>query len=225
MKLLIIEDEVKVNSFLKQGFEEELFTVDQAFDGEQGLFLALTETYDAIILDLMLPRRSGLEVLKEIRREKDTPILILTAKGDTDDKVKGLNEGADDYLTKPFALAECIARIRSLVRRSQTDKSVALLKAGDLEMDTLQHSVRRGNRAIDLTAKEFKLVEYLLRNKNNVLTRSSIIEHIWEVTFDSETNVLDVYMTRIRKKIDEGEDIKLIHTVRGVGYSIKEPEQ
>jgi len=225
MKLLIIEDEVKVNSFLKQGFEEELFTVDQAFDGEQGLFLALTETYDAIILDLMLPKRSGLEVLKEIRREKDTPILILTAKGDTDDKVKGLNEGADDYLTKPFALAECIARIRSLVRRSQTDKSTALLKAGDLEMDTLQHSVRRGSRVIDLTAKEFKLVEYLLRNKNNVLTRSSIIEHIWEVTFDSETNVLDVYMARIRKKIDEGEDVKLIHTVRGVGYSIRDPQQ
>ncbi len=225
MKLLIIEDEVKVNSFLKQGFEEELFTVDQAFDGEQGLFLALTEKYDAIILDLMLPKRSGIEVLKEIRREKDTPILILTAKGDIDDKVKGLNEGADDYLTKPFALAECIARIRSLVRRSQTDKSVALLKAGDLEMDTLQHSVRRGSRVIELTAKEFKLVEYLLRNKNNVLTRSSIIEHIWEVTFDSETNVLDVYMTRIRKKIDEGEDVKLIHTVRGVGYSIKEPQQ
>jgi two-component system, OmpR family, copper resistance phosphate regulon response regulator CusR len=222
MKLLIIEDEVKVCSFLRQGFEEEYFTVDTAHDGEQGLFLALTEEYDAIVLDLMLPKKSGMQVLAELRREKSTPVLILTAKGQLESKLEGLNAGADDYLTKPFALAECIARVRSLVRRATMEKPSNVLQAGDLVLDQLQHSVRRGDTAIDLTAKEFKLLEYLLRNKNAVLTRSTIIEHIWEVTFDSETNVLDVYMTRLRKKVDESYEPKLIHTVRGVGYVLRD---
>ncbi|MDH7516594.1 MAG: response regulator transcription factor [Bacteroidota bacterium] len=223
MKILIIEDEQKVSSFLRKGFEEELFTVDTAHDGEEGLFLALTEEYDAIVLDLMLPKKSGLQVLAELRKEKSTPVLILTAKGQLEDKVEGLNAGADDYLTKPFALAECIARVRSLVRRSQMDKPTNTLTAGDLVLDLIQHTVRRRDVTIDLTAKEFKLLEYLLRNKNAVLTRSAIIEHIWDITFDSETNVLDVYMTRLRKKVDEGFDPKLIHTVRGVGYVLREP--
>jgi DNA-binding response OmpR family regulator len=224
MKLLIVEDEVKVCSFLKQGFEEEMFTVDTANDGEQGAFLALTEDYDAIILDLMLPKKSGIEVLKEIRKEQNIPVLILTARGQLESKLEGLNLGADDYLTKPFALAECIARVRSLVRRAQADKTLSVLNAGDLTLDQMQHTVKRNSEVIDLTAKEFKLLEYLLRNKTVVLTRSSIIEHIWEVTFDSDTNVLDVYMTRLRKKVDDGFDTKLIHTVRGVGYVIKDPE-
>ncbi len=223
MKLLIVEDELKVCSFLKQGFEEEMFTVDTANDGEQGAFLALTEEYDAMILDLMLPKKSGIEVLKEVRKVKNTPVLILTARGQLESKLEGLNLGADDYLTKPFALAECIARVRSLVRRAQSDKTLSVLAAGDLTVDQMQHIVRRNSEVIDLTAKEFKLLEYLLRNKNVVLTRSSIIEHIWEVTFDSDTNVLDVYMTRLRKKVDDGFEQKLIHTIRGVGYVIKDP--
>ncbi len=226
MKILIVEDEVKVCSFLKQGFEEEMFTVDTTHDGEQGLFLALTEEYDAMILDLMLPKKGGMEVLRELRRQKQTlPVLILTAKGQVEDKVDGLNSGADDYLTKPFALAECIARVRSLIRRAQTEKPTGVLAAQDLMLDPLQHLVKRGEQAIELTAKEFKLLEYLLRNKNTVVTRTAIIEHIWEITFDSETNVLDVYMTRLRKKVDEGFPVKLIQTIRGVGYAIKDADQ
>ncbi len=224
MKILIVEDEVKVCSFLKQGFEEELFTVDTAHDGEQGLFLALTEDYDAVVLDLMLPKKGGMQVLEELRREKSTPVLILTAKGQLENKIEGLNAGADDYLTKPFALAECIARVRSLVRRAQVERPSSVLSAGDLTLDQMQHAVRRGPTMLELTAKEFKLLEYLLRNKNAVLTRSAIIEHIWDITFDSETNVLDVYMTRLRKKVDEGFEPKLIHTVRGVGYVLKDPD-
>jgi two-component system copper resistance phosphate regulon response regulator CusR len=224
VKILIIEDEHKVNSFLRQGFEEELFTVDSAHDGDQGLFMALTEEYDAIVLDLMLPKKSGMQVLQELRKEKSTPVLILTAKGQLENKIEGLNEGADDYLTKPFALAECIARVRSLVRRAQVERPSNVLTAADLSLDQMQHTVRRGSTVIDLTAKEFKLLEYLLRNKDAVVTRSAIIEHIWEITFDSETNVLDVYMTRLRKKVDDGHEQKLIHTVRGVGYAIREPE-
>ena len=224
MKILIIEDELKVNSFLRQGFEEELFTVDSAHDGDQGLFLALTEEYDAIILDLMLPKKSGMQVLQELRREKSTPVLILTAKGQLENKIEGLNAGADDYLTKPFALAECIARVRSLVRRAQVERPSNVLTAADLALDQMQHTVRRGATVIDLTAKEFKLLEYLLRNKGVVVTRSAIIEHIWEITFDSETNVLDVYVTRLRKKIDDGFEKKLVHTIRGVGYVLREPE-
>ena len=224
MKILIIEDEQKVNSFLRQGFEEELFTVDSALDGDQGLFMALTEEYDAIVLDLMLPKKSGMQVLQELRRERSTPVLILTAKGQLENKIEGLNAGADDYLTKPFALAECIARVRSLVRRAQVERPSNVLTAADLSLDQMQHTVRRGPTVIDLTAKEFKLLEYLLRNKDSVVTRSAIIEHIWEITFDSETNVLDVYMTRLRKKVDDGHEQKLIHTVRGVGYALREPE-
>lgn len=225
MKILIVEDEQKVCSFLKQGFEEEMFTVDTANDGEQGLFLALTEEYDAVVLDLMLPKKGGMQVLQELRKQKSTPVLILTAKGQVADKVEGLNAGADDYLTKPFALAECIARVRSLVRRAQQDKTIGVMTADDLVLDPIQHLVKRGEQVIDLTAKEFKLLEYLLRNKNAVVTRSAIIEHIWEVTFDSETNVLDVYMTRLRKKIDDGFQVKLVHTLRGVGYTIKDVEK
>lgn len=224
MRLLIVEDETKVSQFLQKGFEEELFSVDTAADGEQGLFLALTEDYDVIILDLMLPRMNGVEVLKEFRKEKSTPVLVLTAKGQLESKVEVLNIGADDYLTKPFALAECIARVRSLLRRSQMDKPSNVLGADTLELDQIQHVVRREGKVIDLTVKEFKLLEYLLRNKNTVLTRSAIIEHIWEITFDTGTNVLDVYMTRLRKKVDDDFEVKLIHTIRGVGYILKEDE-
>jgi DNA-binding response OmpR family regulator len=225
MRILIVEDELKVSQFLQKGFEEELFSVDTALDGSQGLFMALTESYDVIILDLMLPKKSGVEVLKELRKEKTTPVLVLTAKGQLESKVEVLNIGADDYLTKPFALAECIARVRSLLRRSQMDKPSNVLTADTLELDQIQHVVKREEIVIDLTVKEFKLLEYLLRNKNTVLTRSAIIEHIWEITFDTGTNVLDVYMTRLRKKVDDEYDVKLIHTIRGVGYILKDDEE
>ncbi len=224
MKILIIEDEQKVASFLKKGFEEELFTVDIAEDGEKGVFLALTEDYDAVLLDLMLPKKTGLQVLREVRMEKSVPIMILTAKGELESKLEGLNSGADDYLTKPFALAECIARVRSLIRRAQVDRPSNILTAADLSLDQINHTVKRGDRNIDLTVKEFKLLEYLMRNKNVLLTRSSIIEQIWEITFDTGTNVLDVYMTRLRKKVDDDFDIKLIQTARGVGYILRDHE-
>ena len=225
MRLLIVEDELKVSQFLQKGFEEELFSVDTAEDGDKGLFMALTESYDVIILDLMLPKKNGVEVLKELRKEKNTPVLVLTAKGQLENKVEVLNIGADDYLTKPFALAECIARVRSLLRRAQMDKQTNVLTADTLELDQIQHVVKRDGQVIDLTVKEFKLLEYLLRNKNTVLTRSAIIEHIWEITFDTGTNVLDVYMTRLRKKVDDDYDVKLIHTIRGVGYILKDDEE
>lgn len=225
MRLLIVEDELKVSQFLQKGFEEELFSVDTADDGDKGLFMALTESYDVIILDLMLPKKNGVEVLKELRKEKNTPVLVLTAKGQLENKVEVLNIGADDYLTKPFALAECIARVRSLLRRAQMEKPTNVLTADTLELDQIQHVVKRDNQVIDLTVKEFKLLEYLLRNKNTVLTRSAIIEHIWEITFDTGTNVLDVYMTRLRKKMDDDYDVKLIHTIRGVGYILKDDEE
>jgi DNA-binding response OmpR family regulator len=225
MRLLIVEDEIKVSQFLQKGFEEELFSVDTAQDGDKGLFLALTESYDVIILDLMLPKKTGVDVLKELRKEKTTPVLVLTAKGQIESKVEVLNIGADDYLTKPFALAECIARVRSLLRRAQMEKPTNVLTADTLELDQIQHVVKRDGTVIDLTVKEFKLLEYLLRNKNTVLTRSAIIEHIWEITFDTGTNVLDVYMTRLRKKVDDEYDVKLIHTIRGVGYILKDDEE
>ncbi|MDT8325207.1 MAG: response regulator transcription factor, partial [Bacteroidota bacterium] len=167
----------------------------------------------------------GVEVLNELRKEKMTPVLVLTAKGQLESKVEVLNIGADDYLTKPFALAECIARVRSLLRRAQMEKPSNVLTADNLELDQIQHVVRRDGTVIDLTVKEFKLLEYLLRNKNTVLTRSAIIEHIWEITFDTGTNVLDVYMTRLRKKVDDEYDVKLIHTIRGVGYILKDDEE
>jgi len=225
MRLLIVEDEAKVSQFLKKGFEEELFSVDTALDGDKGLFMALTESYDCIILDLMLPRKNGVELLKELRKEKSTPVLVLTAKGQLESKVEVLNIGADDYLTKPFALAECIARVRSLLRRAQMEKPTNILTADTLELDLIQHSVRRAGKVIDLTVKEYKLLEYLLRNKNTVLTRTAIIEHIWEITFDSGTNVLDVYMTRLRKKIDDDAEVKLLHTLRGIGYVLKDESE
>ncbi len=222
MKILLIEDEKKVASFIKRGLEEEYFTVDVAYDGEMGEFMALTSDYDLIILDILLPKKNGLDVLKSLRANKiDTPILILTAKGSVEDRVEGLNSGADDYLTKPFAFAELLARVRSLLRRASSEKS-NVIKVADLELDLIKHIAKRGDKIIELTAKEYALLEYLMRNKGRVLTRTMIAEHIWDYHFDTGSNVIDVYVRRLRKKVDEGFDKKLIHTVRGVGYIIKE---
>jgi heavy metal response regulator len=222
MKILLVEDEKKVASFIKRGLEEEHFTVDVAYDGESGEFMALTSEYDLIILDILLPKKNGFEVLKSLRANGiQTPILILTAKGSIDDKVEGLNSGADDYLTKPFAFAELIARIRSLLRRTSSEKS-NIIKVADLELDTVKHIAKRGEKIIELTAREYSLLEYFMRNKGRVLTQTMIEEHIWDYHFDTGSNIIDVYVRRLRKKIDEGFPKKLIHTIRGVGYIIKE---
>jgi len=223
MRILIVEDERKVAQFLKKGFQSEAFAVDIAPDGAEGIRLALSAPYDAIILDLMLPKVGGIELLQKIRREGvKTPILILTAKSEVDDRVKGLNAGADDYLPKPFSFSEVLARVRAIVRRSSADVRSSVLEMGDIRMDLLTRSVVRSDRPITLTNKEFELLEYLLRNKGRVLSRVTLTEHIWDMDFDTETNVVDVLVNRLRRKIEDGFATKVIHTIRGVGYSMKE---
>jgi len=207
MKTLVIEDEKKVSRLLKLSLEGENHAVDTAYDGESGEKSALTGKYDVIVLDLMLPKKSGIEVLKSLRSKGiSTPVLILTAKGNLEDKVEGLDNGADDYLVKPFALAEFMARVRSLGRRSGAEKTT-LLRTADLELDTISRKARRGGREIELTNREFALLEYFIRNVNRVLTRTVISEHIWEV-----------YVNKLRNKIDSQSERKLIHTIRGAGY-------
>lgn len=225
MRILIIEDEIRLSRFLKKGFEGEAMAVDVANDGEQGSLLGRQEVYDAIILDLMLPGKDGIEVLKEIRAAGiATPILILSAKGEIEDRVRGLNLGADDYLPKPFAFTEVLARVRALVRRqSPAEDKTTTLSLADLKMDLLTRKVTRGEREIDLTNKEYQVLEYLLRNRERVLSRVLIIERVWDMHFDSGTNIVDVVINRLRRKIDDGADTALIHTVRGVGYVLREP--
>jgi two-component system copper resistance phosphate regulon response regulator CusR len=224
MRILIVEDEKRVAQFLQKGFQAESFTVDIAADGLTGLHLAETESYDAIILDVMLPGRNGIEILTSLRSSKiDTPVLILSAKSDIEDRVEGLNLGADDYLPKPFAFSEVLARIRAIVRRKSADIMASFLTVADLRMDLLARRVERAGKDIPLTNKEFELLEYLLRNKGRVLSRVILMEHIWDINFDSETNVVDVVINRLRRKIEDGFSSRLIHTVRGVGYALKEP--
>lgn len=223
MRILIVEDEKKVASFVKKGLEEEYYSVDVAYDGRQGFELALSEEYDLILLDVMLPFKDGITLTKELRAAKvETPILLLTAKDKIHDKVDGLDAGAEDYMTKPFAFEELLARIRALLRRNVSSKSV-LLKAGDLVLDTQSHKVTRGNKIVDLTPKEYSILEYLMRNKNSVISRTKLSEHVYDYHFDTDTNVIDVYINKLRNKIDKGfEGAQLLHTVRGIGYIIKE---
>ena len=223
MRILIVEDENGVVQFLKKGFQQEQFAVDIAQDGERGLALAMGNDYDAIILDIMLPRMSGLDLLRELRSEHiTTPILILSAKGEVADRVDGLNMGADDFLPKPFAFSEVLARVRSIIRRQTAgDDRSSLLTAANLRMDLLTREVTRGDTAITLTNKEFQVLEYLLRNKGRVLSRVILTEHIWDMNFDSETNIVDVVINRLRRKIDDNFSPPLIHTVRGAGYVLK----
>ncbi len=222
MKILVVEDEKKVAKFLQQGLVEEHYAVDVAADGEQGENLATDGGYDLIVLDVFLPKKDGIAVLRNLRAKNvQTPVLVLTAKSGTEDKVEGLDSGADDYLTKPFAFAELLARVRSLLRRGVAEKST-VLKVADLELDTVQHKARRGEQTIELTGKEYALLEYFMRNANRVLTRTIISEHIWNYNFDTGTNVVDVYINHLRSKIDEGFERKLLHTVRGVGYVLKD---
>ena len=224
MRILIVEDERKVAQFLQKGFQAESFTVDIAFDGQSGLRLAQMEDYDAIILDVMLPGKSGIQILTSLRESKiATPVLMLSAKSDIEDRVEGLNLGADDYLPKPFAFSEVLARIRAIVRRKSADVMASFLTVADLRMDLLSRRVERAGKDIPLTNKEFELLEYLLRNRGRVLSRIILMEHIWDINFDSETNIVDVVINRLRRKIEDGFSSKLIHTVRGVGYALKEP--
>ena len=222
MYILIVEDEKKVVGFLKKGLQEEHYTVDVAYDGEEALLLAGMNRYDVIILDIMLPKKDGMEVLKALRTQGlSTPILMLTAKDTLEDKVRGLDSGADDYITKPFAFAELLARIRALLRRGKPTNETSLT-AADLMLDPATHKVQRAGKQIELTSKEYALLEYFLRNKGQVLTRTLINEHVWGYRFDTGTNIVDVYVNYLRSKIDRGFDKKLIHTVRGVGYVLRE---
>jgi len=221
MRILIVEDEKKVAGFIKKGLEEETYAVDVAYDGEEGYHLAEMNQYDMIILDLMLPKMDGLEVLSRLRDKKvGTPILLLTAKDEVEDKVEGLNKGADDYLTKPFAFSELLARIRSLLRRGQPETQTEL-KVGDLILNIVSHKVNRSGEEIELTGKEYSLLEYFMRNEGKVLTRTMIAEHVWDYNFDTFTNVIDVYVNHLRKKIDKKYPAKLLHTLRGVGYVMR----
>ncbi len=220
MIILVIEDEKKIASFIKKALAEQSYTVDTAGDGLEGQLLAHSKDYDLIILDVLLPKQDGWITCKKIREDGITaPILMLTALDETDDKVKGLDSGADDYLTKPFQIAELLARVRALLRRQQPEKSI-VLKIEGLTLDPSKHSVERNGKPIRLTAKEFALLEYLMRNQGKVMSRMQISEHVWDINFDRESNVVDVYIKMLRKKIDKGFSKPLIHTVVGVGYVV-----
>ncbi|MDP3671432.1 MAG: heavy metal response regulator transcription factor [Telluria sp.] len=222
MKILIVEDEPKTGDYLKQGLIEAGFVVDLARDGEDGLHWALTEAYDLMILDVMLPGIDGWAVLRAVRESgRQMPVLFLTARDHVDDRVRGLELGADDYLVKPFAFSELLARVRTLLRRSSTTKESEFLRAADLELDLIRRRVSRSGKRIDLTVKEFSLMELLLRRQGEVLPRSLIASQVWDMNFDSDTNVIDVAVRRLRAKMDEGFEPKLIHTVRGMGYVLE----
>ena len=217
-----MEDEKKIADFIKRGLKEEGYAVDVAYDGEEGLFLAKTNDYDLVLLDLMLPKIDGLTICGKLKKDNvKTPVIMLTAKDTVKDKVAGLDSGADDYLTKPFAFEELLARIRAILRKRDA-QAPTMLKVADLELDLITHKVTRASKEIALTTKEYSLLEYLMRNKDIIVTRTMISEHVWDIDFDTFTNVIDVYINYLRNKIDSGFDDKLIHTVRGRGYILKE---
>jgi heavy metal response regulator len=225
MRILLVEDDKKVASFIRKGLEEEGYAVDVAAEGEAGLFMGLDRLHDLIILDVMLPKKPGFQVLRELRQAKvATPVLMLTARDTVEDKVQGLDAGADDYLTKPFVFAELLARVRALLRRRAEARSPRL-QVADLLLDPATRSVTRDGQPITLTNREFALLEYLMRNAGRVLTRTAITEHVWDYDFDSGTNVIDVYVNYLRKKIDAGHEPKLLHTVRGAGYVLRESHE
>jgi DNA-binding response OmpR family regulator len=225
MRILVVEDEEKVATFIRRGLEESAFAVDVAGTAEEALGLTRTATYDAIVLDLMLPGMGGLEMVRELRaRGETTAVLALTARGTLADRVAGLDAGCDDYLPKPFAFEELLARLRALLRRAQPDRN-PMLEYGGLRLDPSTRAVSRDGRAIELTNKEYALLELLLRRPNQVFTRTTIMERVWGYDFDSESNILEVYINFLRKKIDRGHARKLLHTVRGVGYVLREEEE
>src|SRR5215216_5958197 len=220
MRILLVEDEEKVSRFITRGLEAERFAIDAVYDGTSGLEYAITYSYDLIILDLMLPGLSGTEVLHRIRRtNNDVPILILTARDAVKDKVENFEAGADDYLTKPFAFAELLVRVKALLRRGPVTRS-SVLRVGDLELDRLSQQVKKAGKRVELTSKEYALLEYLMAHAGQVLSRTMIIEHVWDQSFDGVTNIVDVYVRHLRNKVDDTSEPKLIRTVRGVGYVI-----
>ena len=224
MKILIVEDEIKTGDYLRQGLTEAGFTVDLTRDGADGLHQAISEDYDLMILDVMLPKLNGWQVLEMLRKaDKETPVLFLTARDEVGDRVKGLELGADDYLVKPFAFSELLARIRTILRRGKSNSEVTYLQISDLELDMLRRRAQRGGQKIELTAKEFSLLELLMRRKGEVLSRSLIASQVWDMNFDSDTNVIEVAMRRLRNKVDDPFPTKLIKTVRGMGYVLEEP--
>lgn len=222
MRVLVIEDDSKIASFVVNGLKQNGFAVDHAADGEKGLALAGAVTYDAAVLDIMLPKLDGLSLLRQLRQDKiHTPVLILSAKASVDDRVKGLQAGGDDYLTKPFAFSELLARVQALIRRATHTAEPTKLSAGDLAMDLLTREVARGGQKIELQAREFALLELLLRHPGRVVTKTMILEHLWDYSFDPQTNVVDVLVHRLRAKVDKDFSVKLIQTIRGVGYVVK----
>lgn len=225
MRILLVEDDVKIASFIVKGLRSAGYAVDHAPDGEKGLHLALTEPYDAAVIDLMLPVLNGLSLIGELRAQKaNTPILILSAKGSVDDRVRGLQTGADDYLTKPFAFSELLARIQALIRRAGSISDPTRLIVGDLSVNLLTREVFRKEERIHLQPLEFSLLEYLMRNAGRIVSKTMIMEHVWDYNFDPQTNVVEARISRLRDKIDRGFEPKLIQTVRGVGYVLRETQ-
>jgi two-component system OmpR family response regulator len=223
MRILLVEDDVKIASFVEKGLKAEGFAVDVAADGESGLHFALTEPYDSAVIDIMLPKLGGLSLIKRMRHAKvQTPVIILSAKGSVDDRVKGLHAGSDDYLTKPFAFSELLARIQALIRRSSGASEPTRLLVGDMNMNLITREVSRSGKKIDLQPLEFSLLEYLMRNTGRVVSKTMIMEHVWDYYFDPRTNVVESRIYRLREKIDKDFPSKMIHTVRGVGYVLKE---
>ena len=223
MRVLVVEDDKKIASFVMNGLRQAGFAVDHAGDGEEGVHLAMHESYDAAVIDIMLPKLDGLSLIDEIRRSGvKTPVLILSARRTVDDRVKGLEAGGDDYLTKPFAFSELLARVQALIRRSSGSTGATYLKTGDLSMDLLTRRVVRSGVDIELQPKEFSLLEYFMRNPGRVVSKTLIMEHIYDYNFDPQTNVVDVLVCRLRNKLDKDFDSKMIQTIRGVGYVLKE---
>jgi heavy metal response regulator len=224
MRLLFVEDDIKIAEYILKGLKEAGFAVDHAADGEDGLHLALNESYDAAIIDIMLPKLDGLSLIEKMRERKmHTPVIILSAKRSVDDRVKGLQAGGDDYLTKPFSFSELLARVQALIRRASRIAEPTSIAVGDLSIDLLTRDVVRGHVKIDLQPREFSLLEYLMRNAEKVISKTMILEHVWDYNFDPQTNVVDVLVSRLRSKVDRDFDEKIIHTVRGVGYVLKTP--
>ena len=223
MRILLVEDDLKIASFVSKGLKQAGYAVDHAKDGEEGLHLALTEPYDAAVIDIMLPKLDGLSIIERVRKERiDTPVIILSARRSVDDRVKGLQTGGDDYLTKPFSFSELLARVQGLIRRASRGMDSARLKVGDLSVDIVTREVRRGEAKIDLQPREFSLLEYLMRNAGRVVSKTMILEHVWDYSFDPQTNVVDVLVSRLRNKVDRDYEKKMIHTIRGVGYVLRE---
>ncbi len=222
MRILVIEDDAKIASFVVKGLKQNGFAVDHAADGDSGLILAQTTPYDAAVVDIMLPRRDGLSVVQELRQQRlPLPVLFLSAKSSVDDRIKGLQSGGDDYLVKPFAFSELLARVQALIRRASRETEPTTLTVGDLTMNLVTREVSRAGQKIELQAREFSLLEYLLRHAGKVVSKALILEHVWDYSFDPQTNVVDVVVCRLRNKVDRDFEKKLIHTLRGVGYVLK----